>query len=59
MYLEQVSDTLLKIFQQYCSYGDPLNTDRLKSQKLIKMFQDLDLIEDSSTRSPLKKSPPR
>jgi hypothetical protein len=39
-----------------------LNTDRLKSLKLVKMFQDLDLIEEnkSNITSPNKKqSPPR
>lgn len=62
VYLEQVSDILHKIFRQYCSYGDPLNTDRLKSLKLVKMFQDLDLIEENKNNitSPNKKqSPPR
>lgn len=37
-YVESVNEVLLKIFQQYCSFGDPLNTEKLKSGKFIKLF---------------------
>ena len=36
---------LLQIFQFYCSVGDPLNTKKLKSNKLKKLFTDCDLID--------------
>ena len=48
IYLDQVNEVLVKIFQQYCSYGDPLNSDRLKSHKLNKIFADLGLIEENN-----------
>ena len=44
MFFDSINDVLIKIFQQYCSFGDPLNTDKLKSNKFIKIFADLDLM---------------
>jgi hypothetical protein len=55
IFFEQIHDLLLKIFQQYCSFGDPLNTDKLKSNKFIKFFVDLDLIS-SETNQPIPHS---
>lgn len=40
---EKNKDTLLSIFQKYCSYGEPLNTTRLKSAKFMKMIRDCNL----------------
>jgi hypothetical protein len=47
--MESVSDILLKVFQQYCSFGEPLNTDKLKSGKFVKLFTDLELVSDALT----------
>jgi hypothetical protein len=55
IFFEQIHDMLLKLFQQYCSFGDPLNTDKLKSNKFIKLFVDLDLIS-SETNQPIPHS---
>lgn len=44
--LEKYVDNLLKIFQSYCSYGEPMNTTRLKSSMLIKMLKDCGLLKE-------------
>jgi len=41
---EKYREPLLNIFQRYCSYGEPLNTTRLKSAKFMKIFKDCGLI---------------
>lgn len=46
-FLESVNEVMLKIFQQYCSFGDPLNTDKLKSNKLVKLLGDLGVLSQT------------
>jgi len=38
-------DAIKRVFQTYCALGDPLNTEKLFSAKLIKMFKDMELVE--------------
>ena len=38
MFFEHCEEDLMRIFQGYCSFGEPLNTEKLKSQKLAKLF---------------------
>jgi hypothetical protein len=56
-FIEQVSDIINKVFQAYCSFGDPLNLDKLKSNKFIKIFSDLDLISQHDGFSSVESSP--
>ena len=51
-YIEQ----LQCIFQKYCSYGEPLNTTRLKSAKFMKLLKDAGLVSTGfqSIKSKLK-----
>ena len=56
--LEKYMEALQRIFQIYCSYGEPMNTTKLKSSKLIKMLKDcgvLDLNESVSGTSAITK----
>lgn len=48
--MESVNDILVKVFQQYCSFGDPLNTERLKSSKLVRLFNDMSLLWNHEER---------
>ncbi len=41
---ETYSDKILQIFQFYCSYGEPMNTTKLKSSKFIKILKEINLI---------------
>lgn len=45
--LEKYLERLQRIFQAYCSFGEPMNTTRLKSSKLIKMLKDCHLLKES------------
>lgn len=38
--IDQHNDKLSKIFSYYCLYGEPLNTNKLKSSKFIKLLRD-------------------
>lgn len=56
--VEKHFESLQRIFQTYCSYGEPMNTTKLKSSKLIKMLKDcgvLDTVESSSSTSAITK----
>lgn len=46
-YLQEHLDALHQIFQSYCSFGEPMNTTRLKSAKFIKMLKDAGLLKDT------------
>ena len=37
-------ETLIRIFTYYCSFGEPLNTNKMRSGKFIKMLKDAKLI---------------
>jgi len=50
-FFEQEDDHLLKIFQSYCSFGEPLNTSRLKTTKFQKIFMNAGLLLET-TNSP-------
>lgn len=43
-YLLNIEDELKKLFEIYCSFGEPLNTKYLKSNKLYKMFKECRLL---------------
>ena len=41
---ERHNESLMRIFQYYCSYGEPMNNTRLKSIKLVKMLKECGLL---------------
>lgn len=43
--LEMNIERLQELFQTYCSYGEPMNTTKLKASKLLKMFRDAGVLE--------------
>lgn len=43
-FLEANQNNLLKIFQFYCSIGDPMNTEKMKSIKFQKLLKDACII---------------
>lgn len=47
-YLLNAEDDLKKLFEIYCSMGDPMNTKYLKSSKLFKMFKQAGMIKGLS-----------
>lgn len=47
--LDTHMENLLRVFQNYCSYGEPMNTTKLKSSKLIKMLKDSGIIDANET----------
>jgi len=42
--LEKYGLQLQSLFQKYCSYGDPLNTSKLKSSRFMKILRDCGLV---------------
>lgn len=49
--LDKYSDRLLRVFQYYCSFGEPLNTHKLKSSKFLKFLKEGDLLSKSTFKS--------
>mmetsp|Transcript_39533 Transcript_39533/g.38018 ORF Transcript_39533/g.38018 Transcript_39533/m.38018 type:complete len:192 (+) Transcript_39533:190-765(+) len=47
-YLAGIEDELKKIFETYCSFGEPMNTKHLKSSKLMKMLKDCGIVKGQS-----------
>lgn len=43
--IESCGDRLHRIFTFYCQFGEPLNTDKLRSTKFIKLLKDASLLE--------------
>lgn len=43
--IEANRERLTRIFAYYCSFGEPLNTDKMKSSKFIKVLKDSKLLE--------------
>ena len=43
-FLEKNNEELLKIFQFYCSLGEPLNTCKMKSIKFKKLLKDANIL---------------
>lgn len=43
--LDKHIESLQRVFQNYCSYGEPMNTTKLKSSKLIKMLKDCGVLD--------------
>lgn len=43
-FLSKVEEDLKKVFEIYCSIGEPMNTEKLKSSKALKMFKDCLLV---------------
>lgn len=48
--IQRYSEKLLTIFQNYCAYGEPMNTSKLKSSKFIKILKDSSLIQSRHTQ---------
>eukprot|EP01022_Parablepharisma_sp_SALTPOND_P020353 TRINITY_DN368_c4_g1_i1.p2 TRINITY_DN368_c4_g1~~TRINITY_DN368_c4_g1_i1.p2 ORF type:complete len:718 (-),score=69.14 TRINITY_DN368_c4_g1_i1:6194-8347(-) len=42
--VDKYNEQLYNLFQRYCSYGEPLNTTRLKSAKFLKILKDCGLV---------------
>jgi hypothetical protein len=47
--IEGHREKLNRIFTYYCSFGEPLNTDKMPSSKFIKFLKDSKLLEPSRT----------
>ena len=45
--LEGNRERLNRIFTYYCSFGEPLNTNKMRSSKFIKLLKDAKLLEPS------------
>ena len=43
-FMEKNNEDLLKIFQFYCSLGEPMNTNRMKSIKFKKLLIDANIM---------------
>ena len=52
-YLAETDDELKKIFEVYCSFGEPTNTTKLKSSKLLKLLKDCNIIKGHRKRHTL------
>lgn len=48
--LEENKERLNRIFAYYCSFGEPLNIQKLKSSKFIKLLKESKLLELAPTR---------
>lgn len=46
----QKEEDLLKIFEAYCSHGEPMNKTQLKSGKLAKLLRDCGLMKGERTK---------
>lgn len=42
---EKYKDNLQRIFQYYCTFGEPMNNVRLKSIKFMKMLKEAELLQ--------------
>ena len=49
--LENYMDKIKHIFQAYCSFGEPMNTVRMSSTKLVKMMRDCGMLKGWSNES--------
>ena len=47
--LDRSMESLQRVFQSYCSYGEPMNTTKLKSSKLIKMLKDCGVLDGTES----------
>jgi len=42
--LDKYSERLIRVFQYYCSFGEPLNTIKLKSAKFLKFLKEIGVL---------------
>ena len=49
--IELNQDRLLRIFSYYCSFGEPLNTNKMRSSKFIKLLKDAKLLPQDASDS--------
>ncbi|KAL4460259.1 hypothetical protein ABPG74_000010 [Tetrahymena malaccensis] len=49
--IDQFSDRLLTIFQSYCSFGDAMNTQWMKSSKYTKLMREANIININSIQN--------
>eukprot|EP00826_Nyctotherus_ovalis_P011058 TRINITY_DN12888_c0_g2_i8.p1 TRINITY_DN12888_c0_g2~~TRINITY_DN12888_c0_g2_i8.p1 ORF type:complete len:332 (+),score=76.37 TRINITY_DN12888_c0_g2_i8:125-1120(+) len=55
--LENYGAQLQSLFQKYCSYGDPLNTSKLRSSRFMKILRDSGLVSRYSSSEKQKLRP--
>jgi hypothetical protein len=49
---DQHNEFLSKLFSYYCLYGEPLNANKLKSAKFIKLLRDSGILYKGVLKSP-------
>jgi hypothetical protein len=49
--LEDNRERLIRVFTYYCSFGEPLNTNTMRSAKFIKFLKDSRLLEGNLPKS--------
>jgi hypothetical protein len=49
-YVGEYREILIRIFTFYCSFGEPLNTNKMRSSKFIKLLKDSYLLENDSNK---------
>lgn len=42
----------MRVFQYYCSYGEPMNTNKLKSSKFLKLLKESGLLLKGALKYP-------
>lgn len=48
---EKYCDKLVPLFQYFCSFGEPLNTNKLKSSKFVKILKDSEIIKTNNQQN--------
>jgi len=49
--IDKNHERLMRIFVYYCSFGEPLNSNSLKSTKFIKLLRDAKLLEPKQQKA--------
>lgn len=49
--MDKYADRLLRVFQYYCSFGEPLNNNKLKSSKFLKFLKEGELLAKVTFRN--------
>ena len=44
--IEEMAEDARRVFEVYCSMGEPMNTKKLKSLKLMRMLKDMKLLRN-------------
>ncbi len=51
-FMAGVEDDIKRLFETYCSFGEPMNTRKLKSSKFVKLLRDTRLLKGSAGKVP-------